>query len=140
MALMWTENLSVGIKRFDEDHKRLIRSVNELQSEIEDARAKGRIDPVEIELILHRMENYAIWHFSSEEKAMDTTGFPGLDEHRTAHQNFIAIVAKMSERCMGSNDLKHADEIVQFIHAWITNHVYQMDGKYADHLHAHNIY
>jgi hemerythrin len=137
MALMWTQNLSVGIKQFDDDHKTLIRFVNELQSEIQDARAKGIIDPVEIEVIFHRMENYAKWHFSSEEKAMEKTCFPGLEEHRAQHQKFIATVTKMSARCLGSNDLKHADEIVQFIHAWITDHVYQMDGKYVDHLHKH---
>lgn len=139
MSLIWTQNMSVRIEQFDDDHKRLIRYVNELQSEIQDAKAKGAIDPVEIEVIFHRMENYAKFHFSSEETAMEKTGFPGLDEHRAAHQNFIATVTKMSERCLGSNDLKHADEIVKFLHAWITDHVYRVDGKYADHLHKHEI-
>ncbi|MGA3133137.1 MAG: bacteriohemerythrin [Terracidiphilus sp.] len=137
MSLIWTQNMSVRIEQFDDDHKKLIRYVNELQSQIQDAKATGTIDPVEIEVIFHRMENYAKFHFSSEEKAMEKTGFPGLEEHRADHRNFIATVAKMSERFLGSNDLKHADEIMQFLHAWITDHVYRVDGKYVDHLHKH---
>lgn len=137
MALIWTENMSVGIKQFDDEHKKLIRSANELQNAIQDARAKGAVDPVEIEVILHRMENYARFHFRGEEVAMEKTGFPGLEAHRGEHRKFIAKVAEMTERFMGSNDPQHATEIARFLHDWIVDHVYQMDGMYVHYLHDH---
>jgi hemerythrin len=140
MSLIWTQNLSVRIKRFDDDHKELIRFVNELQDAIHAGQAKGTVDPVEIETVLHHMENYACYHFAAEEEAMQKTGFPGLEEHRAEHRKFIAVVADMSDRFLGSNDPQHAIEIAEFLYNWIVAHMYQMDGKYVDHLHAHEIY
>jgi hemerythrin-like metal-binding protein len=140
MSLIWTRNLSVKIEQFDEDHKKLIRFINELQEAIQDAQAKGAIDPVEIEVILHRLENYSLYHFSAEETAMEQTGFPGLEEHRAEHKKFIEIVAGWSERFKESRDPKDAGEIAEFLYNWIVDHVYQIDGKYIDHLHEHEIY
>jgi len=137
MSLIWTQNMSVRIKRFDDDHKELIRFVNELQDAIQAGQANGTIDPVEIEAVLYRMENYASYHFAAEEAAMRNTGFPGLEGHRVEHKKFIAIVADMSDRYLGSNDVEDAGEIAQFLFDWIVDHVYQIDGKYVDHLHKH---
>ena len=137
MALIWTQNMNVGIKQFDDDHKKLIRYANELQDAIQYPPAQGTVDPVEIEVILHRMENYARWHFRGEEAAMEKTGFPGLEEHRGEHLKFIANVAEMTKRFMGSSNPRHALEIAEFLYNWIVDHVYQMDGRYVDYLHDH---
>jgi hemerythrin len=131
--------MSVGIARFDEDHKRLIRYVNELGDAIQDGKSKGAIDPVEIEVILHRMENYARAHFLAEEKVMEITGYPGLEEHRAEHRKFIATVAEISGRCLGSSQQKCANEIAQFLYDWIINHVYQVDGLYVEHLRKNGV-
>lgn len=137
MAFIWTQNMSVGIRQFDDDHKKLIRYANELQYAIQDARDKGTLDPVEIEVILHRMENYARWHFRSEEAAMEKTGYPELEVHRGEHRKFIAKVAEMTKRFMGSSNPQHAAEIAEFLYNWIVDHVYRIDGEYVDHLHDH---
>jgi hemerythrin len=68
---------------------------------------------------------------------MEKTGFPGLEEHRGEHLKFIANVAEMTKRFMGSSNPRHALEIAEFLYNWIVDHVYQMDGRYVDYLHDH---
>jgi hemerythrin len=140
MLLIWTDNLSVGVKEFDDDHKRLIRMINELHGALQDVDAEGKIAEVEIEIALHRLENYFTTHCLSEEKSMERTGFPGLKEHRQEHQKFFAAVAEMSQRFRGSRNPRHATELMQFMYDWQTDHIFVTDKKYTLHLNAKGIF
>jgi hemerythrin-like metal-binding protein len=139
MLLMWTENLSVGVKRFDEDHKRLIRMINELHGALQDVDAQGKIAEDEIEIALHRLENYFTTHCLQEEARMAETGYPGLEEHRQEHQKFFARVAEMSQRFRGSRDPRYATELMQFMYDWLTDHIFVIDRQYTAHLNAKGI-
>jgi hemerythrin-like metal-binding protein len=137
MLVFWTENLSVGVKEFDEDHKRLIKMLNELHHAAKDAEATGKVDKDEIEIALHRLENYAIGHCSREEALLAKTGYPGLEEHKKAHRQLLDQVADMTLRFRNSTDPRHATEIMECIFAWVTDHIYGTDKKYASHLRTH---
>lgn len=139
MLLMWTENLSVGVKTFDDDHKRLIRMINELHGAIEDVDAQGKIGEEEIEIALHRLENYFTTHCLREEETMAKTGYPGLVEHKQEHQMFFATVTEMAQHFRGSRDPKHASEIMQFMYDWLTDHIFVIDRKYTMHMKAKGI-
>ncbi|MFZ1084211.1 MAG: bacteriohemerythrin [Terracidiphilus sp.] len=140
MLLMWTDNLSVGVKGFDDDHKRLIRLINELHGVIQDVDANGKIPVEEIEIALHRLENYFQYHCLEEERVMEQTGFPELREHRREHQNFFTKVTEMTQRFRNSTDPKDATELMQFIYDWLTNHIFVTDRKYSSHLHSQGIF
>jgi hemerythrin-like metal-binding protein len=139
MLLMWTENLSVGVKAFDDDHKRLIRMINELHGALEDVDAEGKIAEEEIEIALHRLENYFTTHCLREEKTMEQTGYAGLEEHRQEHRKFFAKVAEMAQRFRGSRDARHATELMQFMYDWLTDHIFVIDRKYTMHMNAKGI-
>ena len=79
---------SVGVKEFDDDHKRLIRRINEMHGIIRDGNSTGKIEAEEIEIALHRLENYFQYHCLKEEEAMVKVGFSGLEEHRQEHAHF----------------------------------------------------
>jgi hemerythrin len=134
MLLMWTDNLSVGIKAFDDDHKRLIAIVNELHYTIREAAASGQIAPEEIEIQLHRLENYTIYHCACEEKFLELTGYPKIEEHKREHAKLIAKIANMSARFKGSTRPEDAEEIMNFACRWVTEHIGASDKDYADHV------
>ncbi len=140
MLLVWTGNLSVGVKEFDDDHKRLLRMINELGAAIRAAGAHGPVEEEEIEITLHRLENYTQYHCAREEELMAKTRFPDIEDHRREHQFFFATIAEMSQRFRGSTDPRHATELMQFMYDWLTNHIYVTDMKYASHLHANGIF
>ncbi len=131
MLLVWTGNLSVGVKAFDDDHKRLIRMINEMHGIIADAKAKGAIEAEEIEIALHRLENYFQYHCLKEEKAMEMAKYGGLEEHQREHAQFLARIREMTSRFCRSTDPKNATEIVDFMYQWLTAHVHETDMKYS---------
>ncbi|MGA3160266.1 MAG: bacteriohemerythrin [Terracidiphilus sp.] len=139
MLLMWTENLSVGVKAFDDDHKRMIRMINELHGVLQDVDTEGKIPNEEIEIALHRLENYIQYHCMQEEAVMAKTGYAELEEHKEEHTQLAAILAEMARRFQGSTDPAHAGEIMQFIYDWLTNHINVTDKKYTVHLNSKGI-
>lgn len=140
MLLLWTDNLSVGIDQFDDDHKRLIAIINELHCSIQAARAKGAIDKEEIEIVLHRLQNYIRYHCDREELFMAKTEYPELDSHRKEHRRLEARIADMAERFRDSTNPEHAAEIMQFIFDWVTNHIFVYDRQYSSHLRANGLF
>jgi len=140
MLLMWTDHLSCGVEDFDDDHKRLIRMINELHGVILDVNAKGMIAEEEIEIAVHRLQNYFEYHCLQEEKVMAETSYLGLNEHKREHVIFFDTVAEMSTRFRGSADPKDAVELMQFMYDWLTNHIYATDKKFASHLHSQGIF
>jgi len=137
---MWTGNLSVGIEGFDEDHKRLIQMLNELHRAAERQDASGKMDCEEIEIALHRLENYTKYHCTQEEYVMAETGYPDLESHQAEHKKLIAMIADMEARFRGSTSPAHAEELMQVIYGWIINHVNLTDKKYSGYLNARGVF
>jgi hemerythrin len=140
MLLMWTENMSVGVKTFDEDHKSLIRMMNAIHEVLQNIDEEGKIPSEEIEAALHQLENYVRYHCNHEEVAMAKTDYAELEEHKQEHTKLAAMVAEMSWRFHGSTDPRHIAEIMQFIYDWLTNHINVTDKKYTAHLNARGIF
>jgi len=139
MLLMWTENLSVGVKAFDDDHKRLIRMINEMHGALQDVDSAGKIAEEEIEIALHRLENYFKTHCLREEETMAKTGYAGLEEHKQEHVKFFAAVTEMQRRFRNSTDPKQATELMQFMYDWLTEHIFVTDRRYTVHMNAKGI-
>jgi hemerythrin-like metal-binding protein len=136
---MWTDVLSVGVKEFDEDHKRLIRMINEMHGVLQNADEKGEIPEEEIEIALHRLQNYFNGHCHREELAMAKAGYPDLEAHREEHQKFIAVVTEMSFHYQGSKSAQDGRDMMQFMYDWLTNHIFVTDRKYTQHLRSKGI-
>ena len=84
MPLQWTQALSVGIPEIDAQHQELFRRVNRLL----EAALAG--DPREAGATLAFLGEYAVTHFSAEERFMRDVGYPGLRRHREEHELFVA--------------------------------------------------
>ena len=140
MLLMWTENLSVGVKDLDDDHKQLIKMINQLHVAIQAVGKEGELDKEELEFVLHRLQNYTIYHCDKEEVLFETTGYPDTDRHKQQHRQLVTRIADLTGRFHNSTDPKHGAEIMQFIYDWLTQHIYQTDKKYSTHLHLHEIF
>ncbi len=140
MQVIWIENLKVNIKEFDEDHKRMLRMINELNSAIQDSAVTGEIEPVEMEIALHRLDNYIRYHCAQEELCMSLTGYPDLQQHKKEHAKLGALIGDLQGRFRESTNPKDAAEIERFVHEWIIDHIFVTDRKYASHLHSKGIF
>lgn len=71
--IKWTENLSVGVKELDNEHKKLIDLLNQLYTGM-----KNREENKVIKSILDDLVNYTLSHFAHEEKYFKQYNYPKL--------------------------------------------------------------
>ena len=82
----WTPNLSVGVSHIDEQHKTWFEHAEKLFEAGKNKQAKEYIGE-----LLEFLDSYTKRHFSDEERYMRSINYPGYDEQKKAHDNFIAV-------------------------------------------------
>jgi hemerythrin len=125
--LVWNENLSVGVPLIDEQHKTLIKRLNDVSAAIESARGEN-----EIAKTLSFLSEYTDFHFSTEEKYMQENNYPGLEQQRTKHKDFMGTSANLEQDFEeeGSTGAL-ADAINTFLINWLTKHIQGLDQEFG---------
>ncbi|MHB8763857.1 MAG: bacteriohemerythrin [Deferrisomatales bacterium] len=125
----WGPLFETGIPIVDEQHRELVRRLNDLGREMK----RGRGGDVVAELLAY-LERYAAVHFESEECLMGAADYPGLAEHRRRHAEFrrqlAAHLAALGDDPGGGAALR----IHGWIMTWLGEHVLHADLKFADHV------
>ena len=129
----WTDELSVGMREIDEQHKKLISIINQLHG----AMLANRGRELQKEII-YQMVDYAVNHFALEEKLMLSSNFPGYQAHQLEHWQFAAEAAELKGRA-DRDELILSLEILSLLKDWLQNHIIGTDMKYVGHFRAHGI-
>lgn len=129
MALIeWNETLSVSVDLFDRQHSRLIDLINDLHSAM--MSGKGRTI---ISKILNDLVEYTRYHFQAEEELLSKHAYPGLEEHRKQHVQFVGKVQALTEK-QEQGGLFVPMEVLDFLNSWLINHIKGEDKKYSSFL------
>jgi hemerythrin-like metal-binding protein len=128
--VQWSDECRLGVEEIDTQHRRFYGLVNELY----DAMAHGQGTALATE-ILNLMVSFAVEHFTAEESLMQIHRYPGLPEHRAAHQEFLAKVEEF-RTALHAGKLTLNVELLQFLRSWAAAHVEQEDKKLAAALNA----
>jgi len=125
MALItWSDELSVGVKKFDDQHKVLIDRLNELH----DAMRTGKSNEV-IGKVLDSLVEYTIHHFKSEEEAFDAFDYPAADQHKKEHKSFTDKAATLQSD-FKAGKLFLSVEVMNFLIDWVQKHIQGSDAAY----------
>jgi hemerythrin len=122
--LQWTENLSVGITRMDDHHKKLIELIN-LLFEAMSGDATSAVDTV-----LNDLLDYTRYHFGEEEKMLAACGYPDLEEHQAVHRSMVKEVLEMRQRYLDKPSSVPASEALDFLSKWLMRHIIGKDLRY----------
>jgi hemerythrin-like metal-binding protein len=122
----WTEEISVGISIFDEEHKKLIALLNKLN----DAMLKGQAKNI-MEDIIKELIDYTETHFKHEEDTMQKHNYPGLAEQVTEHTTFDNKMHEIQEQ-YSNGSITLSISVYNFLTSWIKNHIMKTDKKYSD--------
>jgi hemerythrin len=134
MALMtWSSKHSVGVEALDNQHKALIRVLNELHA----ASMKGKASEVAGPL-LRQLVCIANEHFAAEERLMESTVFPGLAAHRAKHQELYGRIGEFIAR-HEKGDTAVYTPLLYFVRDWQTKHMQNEDQEYTPWLKAHGV-
>lgn len=124
MALItWSSMLSTGIAEQDNQHKKLIDLINQLNDAMQAGKGADILGKVLSELV-----NYTVFHFEYEEKMMGQYSYSDTAAHKAEHQKFVQTVGEF-KRKFDSGNAVITVEIMSFLRNWLTGHIMKTDKK-----------
>ncbi|WP_417441276.1 bacteriohemerythrin [Idiomarina sp.] len=133
VLIEWSPKLDVGIEEINRQHQRLIYIANELY------RLKLRDgDQHALQRLVDSLINYTATHFNYEELLMERNGYPDLENHKLKHRDLVQDVMRFKHRVDDHEDV--IDELLEFVKAWLMNHIMKSDMAYKGHLNSKGIH
>jgi hemerythrin-like metal-binding protein len=123
--MKWDVSYSVGVNRFDYQHKILIDLINQLVNAINNGDSND-----ETFRVLEGLFDYTVYHFGDEEKIMKEYSFPGLKEHEKEHILFLEKI-RVFRKDLRGGDISVTEKVNQFLHDWLLDHIMGEDKKYG---------
>lgn len=121
---VWDESISVGVPLIDHDHQYLVNLINQLHD------AVGRADERAIlETVLDALIDYAVYHFSREERVMEACGMAELSKHRRGHEIFARKVLDIQQRFRDNRDSELGPDVLIFLKGWLQGHIVGEDRR-----------
>ncbi|MEG3439849.1 bacteriohemerythrin [Pannus brasiliensis CCIBt3594] len=124
-VIQWNNNLSVGIVEIDEQHKKLVKMINELYDAMKQGKGKDVTGK-----IINGLIGYTESHFRMEERYFDELGYPDAAAHKLEHIAFKQKVTEFKEK-FDKGKITLSIEVMLFLSNWLQNHIEGVDKKYA---------
>ena len=126
--IVWDYVLSVGVDEIDEDHRKLVNIFNILNHAVTEGDS-----PDYLLAVLEELINCTVWHFSHEERLMLKYGYEGIEEHKMEHQELIQSAKGLQQELLQA-DKPVADEEIEFLEIWLTEHILTSDMRLGSYL------
>lgn len=125
--LEWDIGMSVGILEIDEDHKRFILLINELNRSIAE-----RMKSTEIHKRLQHLIEDTERHFKREEIFFLDWGYPNAEGHASSHKQVLGSLKKIQDSFMPYGlDAEWLDAAL-VIKNMLISHILTEDMQYAN--------
>ncbi len=123
--LQWSDEHSIGVPVFDDEHKQLIDLINCLNA------IEGNIlSTSNLAGLLDETMEYAERHTSHEETIMKEHNYPDTEAHTSEHTLMKETVTDYRSR-PETDSPKVAKEMYDFLRAWLLDHLMQCDKDFG---------
>jgi len=138
----WDSSMSVGEKSIDAQHKQLFAQINKLIEIL----SSLSVDVGFLRKTGHFLYTYIKVHFTYEEKYMEENNYPGLENHKKIHQNFIQfykdfqkeLKEEMTSDNFSSIEIERLlEKIKKYLLEWLVQHIKGIDQGYAKYIKSH---
>lgn len=124
--LTWSDELTVGVKKFDEEHQELVSFINQLHAGILAGDASSKIYSV-----LEGLIDYTEIHFSHEEDLMILKNYPDFEAHKKEHEILVKSVLEFKKKLDEGKEI-FSLELMSFLKDWLVKHINITDKKYSE--------
>ncbi|ACL01749.1 hemerythrin-like metal-binding protein [Desulfatibacillum aliphaticivorans] len=124
----WEEKYSVGVPRFDNEHKKLIDLTNRFYEAMKVGKARDAMQATCNELVA-----YTKTHFNNEEMALKQSTYPNLASHQEEHRFFTKQVMELKAK-LDAGEPVMASTLGNFLKNWLVNHIMGIDKTYQKYL------
>ncbi len=123
--LVWKDEYSVGVEEMDNDHKKLLNLINQLQTAVHYYTGQEFEQKALDELV-----DYTKTHFKKEEKLMEDNGYADLEAHKKQHEMFIAKINGFLVQYNQNSEVTVVDTL-KFLKDWLIKHINGTDKEYG---------
>ena len=123
-ARAWTEDLNTGIPAVDEQHKRIINYLNQLDD------LEKHEDAAKLEILLDSMLDFCVTCFSMEEDLMEQAKYPFFKAHRMMHETCMRRFSDIRARALKKENT--IPELRALLEGYLKDHVMVQDKDYVE--------
>ncbi len=120
----WTTALETGHPVIDDDHRKLIASLNELDAALQKGAGKDMIVP-----LIGFLNRYTREHFAREEAHMARVQCPAATANIKSHRDFAAKLDGWLAKLQSGPSLSLVLEVHRETSQWIRGHILSVDCK-----------
>lgn len=131
--IMWNDGLSVNIKALDDQHKKLIKLINEMHEAMKAGKSREAMSRIFGELL-----DYTATHFKFEEDLFRKHGYPDSADHKKAHEELVDKAVDLKTK-FDRGELSINLEVMSFLKDWLNNHILRTDKKYSAYLNSRGV-
>ena len=129
MRAEFDESLVTGNEMIDGQHKELIQKINDLLDSCEENGGKAAAVRM-----LNFLADYTEFHFQAEEKLQEEIAYPGIEEHKKKHEEFIRTVEELHEMLEEEEGPSEAfvGQVNKNVIEWLYGHIKSFDRSVAE--------
>lgn len=124
--MVWDPSLDTGISIIDEQHKGIVKFINELH----DAATTGDRD--QVSHVLDELINYTVSHFAFEEDMLEQHKYHLINAHKKVHETFINRINKHKQDHENGKNVALA--LSGELQIWLSSHIKNEDADYVSSL------
>jgi hemerythrin len=134
MPYNWTDDWAMGIASLDEQHKELIKEVNDLIEACSSGQGRAKLHDT-----MKMLSDYTVKHFKFEEGLQQKHGYPGYEAHKKLHEDFKVTVAELAKALDEEGaSISLLGKVNSNIGSWLVSHILFEDKKIAAHINSKN--
>jgi len=127
MTYNWDSSLETGNDVIDNQHKDMISAINKITEA--HRQGKGR---EEIVKTMDFLSDYAVMHFSAEEKLMQNTKYPEFSTHKRYHEEFKKTVQNLTRKMVDDVTVDdYINTVIFTLGDWLFSHIKGDDFRMA---------
>jgi len=124
VPLGWTEEFSVNIAEIDAQHMQLFALIQDLHNAMKQGKTKNTLQST-----ISGLSDYAVNHFTTEERLFDKNDYPDQILHKQEHDLFIQKALQFKED-FEQDRIMVSMKIMDFLTDWLINHIMKSDMQY----------
>jgi hemerythrin-like metal-binding protein len=130
MSLEWKNEFSVNIPNVDNQHRKLIELISNLDETMRRGGEKQLLGQTLAVVI-----RYTRYHFDTEERLMAATAYPGIANHIEEHKVLLRTIVEF-ERLHERGAVEFTPSIMGFLEEWLVTHMLRLDKPMGEYLRA----
>lgn len=124
----WKDGYSVGIDSIDQQHKKLLSLINQLQTAVDYSTGEQFEQEALDELV-----DYTKTHFTYEEGLMRDNDYPDFEPHKAQHEKMFNKVGEVLAEYEKDHDTAMSNT-AEYLKDWLINHINGTDKEYSSYL------